>query len=345
MRLLLVVNPTASSVTPQVQAAITDALAVRHELAVVETSSRDHASTLARVATADGTGVVVVLAGDGTLNEAMQALVGTDTALAVLPGGSTNVLARTLGVAYDPLDACAQLLQSLDADRKKRVGVGFAHVGASSNGSPNGGLPDDSIGTSIGTSMGRAFLFHLGVGFDAAVVREMEERHAHLKRRYAHPAFAVATVETWLRRYDHTARIEVRATARDEKDVVTAVGPYAVISNSRPYTYVGRRPATLAPDASLDRALAATVFSTVHASLLLRAAASAVTRARFVGASRDIAQIPDVWRATLSSTRSFPWQVDGDYLGLVSHLDVSYRPDCLSLVVPVVRATPGRARG
>ncbi|HEX5585986.1 MAG TPA: diacylglycerol kinase family protein, partial [Acidimicrobiia bacterium] len=195
MRVLLIVNPTASSVTPRAQAAIADALGVRHDLEVALTSSRNHASELARNAVATHADVVVVLAGDGTLNEAAQGLVGSDTALAPLPGGSTNVFARTLGVAYDPLSACAQLLHTLDAGTPTRVGVGVARA-------------DEKE---------RRFLFHLGVGFDAAAVREMEERHTHLKRRLAHPAFALATADAWLRGYDRTTEITATAAGRDDE--------------------------------------------------------------------------------------------------------------------------------
>src|SRR5262249_5958734 len=134
------VNPAASSVTPDLLTAVADALSVHHDLDIGVTDSRDHASSLARAAADDGAEVVVVLAGDGTLNEATQSLIGTDTALAALPGGSTNVLARTLGFARDPYAACAQLLVSLDGGCRARVGVGVADDGGRQ----------------------RAFLFHLG---------------------------------------------------------------------------------------------------------------------------------------------------------------------------------------
>ena len=319
MRLLLVVNPTASSVTPEIRAAITDALSVHHDLTVAETSARDHAGELTRDAAVAGTDAVVVLAGDGTLNEAAQGLAGTATALAPLPGGSTNVFARTLAIADDPFDACAELLRSLEAQSTRRIGIGVA----------DGGAGD------------RRFLFHLGAGFDAATVREMEERHSHLKRRLAHPAFAMAAVETWLHRYDRTTRITVEPSSnsdigssgsrdRDER----AAGPYVVVSNSDPYTYVGHRRVTIAPDADLDRALAITVFRSLRVGLLARAAASGIARARWVAATPDIVQIGDAFAVTLSSVTPFPWQVDGDHLGSTTEIRVRYEPDALTLVVP-----------
>ena len=72
-----------------------------------------------------------------------------------------------------------------------------------------------------------------------------------LKRHLAHPTFAATTFTTWLRHYDRGTRHPVhRSTAS-----VVAEGPYAVVSNSDPYSYVGHRPLRIAPDASLDDAL------------------------------------------------------------------------------------------
>ena len=102
MRVLLIVNTTASSVTARKRVLIQKALGAEHDLEMMETSRRGHAARLARGAARRGVEVVAVLGGDGTLNEAADGLVGTDTALAPLPGGSTNVYARTLGHPLRP---------------------------------------------------------------------------------------------------------------------------------------------------------------------------------------------------------------------------------------------------
>src|SRR6202163_3311894 len=105
MRLLLLVNTSASSVTARGRVVIQKALAADHEVTVAETSRRGHASRLAQGAAADGLGAVVVLGGDGTLNEAANGLAGSTTALGVLPGGSTNVYARKIGMTHDQIAA------------------------------------------------------------------------------------------------------------------------------------------------------------------------------------------------------------------------------------------------
>src|SRR6202022_3464296 len=113
MRLLLLVNTSASSVTARGRVVIQKALAADHEVTVAETSRRGHASRLAQGAAADGLDAVIVLGGDGTLNEAANGLAGSATALGGLPGGSTNVYARTIGMTNDPIEATGELLAAL----------------------------------------------------------------------------------------------------------------------------------------------------------------------------------------------------------------------------------------
>src|SRR6187551_2372914 len=147
MRLLLIVNPTASSMTPRRRVQIEHVLSDRHRLEVAETFRRGHATRLARAAAREGMDAVVVLAGDGTLNEAADGLAGSDTALAPLPGGSTNVFARTIGYENDLHKATDQLIVGLNRRSYRRIGTGIGND--------------------------RRFLFHLGAGFDARVIQQV----------------------------------------------------------------------------------------------------------------------------------------------------------------------------
>jgi diacylglycerol kinase family enzyme len=308
VRLRLIVNPIASSVTARVASPIAEALAEEHEVEVAHTSERDDATRLAHESAEQRFDVVVVLAGDGTLNEAARGLIGSETAFYPLPGGSTNVFARTLGVAHDPMEAATQLLRALAARSFRRIGVGLASNSEHRN---------------------RPFLFHLGAGFDAAVVARME-RWSFVKRYLAHPAFALAAVDTWLRHYDRDTRLCVESG----EDVV-GFGPYVVVSNSDPYTYVLRRPLTISPSAQLEKpSLALTVVHDLRPRLLLRAAWSGLTTTTFLEHTDDITQRPSVHDVVITADRPFPWQVDGDYLGTVEQLRVRYEPDCVTLVIP-----------
>ncbi len=307
MRVLLVVNPAASSVTPRVRAEVEHVLRAAHTVDVEQTTRRGHAATLARDAVGAGYDAVAVLAGDGTLNEAGGGLAGSAVVLAPLPGGSTNVFARTLGVAYAPEKAARQLADALARSSTRRIGLGVATA-------PN--------------SAPRHFLFHLGVGFDAAIIRRMEARPS-VKRYLAHPAFAATALSTWFRHYDRDARIRFSVGSE-----VVGLGPYGVISNSDPYAYVGRRPLRIAPGASLDDALALTIVRTLRAKVILRAAGAAVGRITYLTTSPEIVQRADVDAIEIAGLGPFAWQVDGDYLGEVDRLSVVYAPDCLTVVVP-----------
>jgi diacylglycerol kinase family enzyme len=305
MRLVLVVNNTASSVTARNRVTIQRVLAAHHKLEVAETSRRGHAARLARAAALDGVDVVAVLAGDGTLNEAADGLVGTATALAPLPGGSTNVFAHSIGIDRDPVIAAHRLVASLARLSFRRIGVGNAN--------------------------GRRFLFHVGIGFDAAVIRQVERR-AFLKRIAAHPAYVVAAFDTWFRHYDRArTRFEISVD-----DTVVAESPFAIVSNQSPYTYLGSRPLVVAPGAGLDQPLALTAFRTISIPALIPAAGSAIVGGDLVMRSPHIVQREQLAALTISSDRPYPWQVDGDYLGDVERLEVRYEPEALTIVMPTL---------
>jgi diacylglycerol kinase family enzyme len=308
VRLLLIVNPTASSMTPRRRVRVQQLLGQHHRLEVAETYRRGHATRLARAAARDGIDVVVVAAGDGTLNEAADGLIGTDTALAPLPGGSTNVFARTIGVPNSIMAATEKLVESIAAGSTKRVGVGEAN--------------------------GRHFLFHLGCGYDAEVIEQVERR-PWVKRRLAHPMFAVAAMTTFFRGLDRE-RPAFRVV--DEHGDTVDDGFYAIVSNTKPYAFFGPRPLLVTKDAGLDRALALTMFTRLEAGSTLAAAGSAMLRGTRLAKNDAVLQRADLAALTIVALHGpFPWQVDGDYLGEVERLEIRYVPDALVLVMPTSR--------
>jgi diacylglycerol kinase family enzyme len=304
VRLLLIVNASASSVTARTRVVIQKALSADHEVAVAETSRRGHATRLAQGAAAEGRHAVVVLGGDGTLNEAANGLAGSTTALGVLPGGSTNVFARTIGMTNDPVEATGELLAAMARGSRRRIGLGSVN--------------------------GRYFLFHVGLGFDAAVVEQVEKRGA-LKRYAGHPLFVWAAVTTWMRHYD---RSRPRfALAVDGGPVVDDAG-FALVLKTNPYTFLGNRPFDVAPAAGFDTGLSLVVFRRIGLRVLVGAAASAL-RGGGVRPTRQIVRCDDVQGAvTVTGFGPFPYQVDGDYLGEVSHLALRHEPECLDLILP-----------
>ena len=308
MRLLLLVNTSASSVTARGRVVIQKALSADHDVHVAETSRRGHATRLALGAAADGVEVVVALGGDGTFNEAANGLAGTETALAVLPGGSTNVFARTIGLTNDPIEATGQLLAALARPSSiRRIGL------ASLN--------------------GRYFLFNAGVGFDAAVIAQVEKRSG-LKRWAGHPLFVYAGFETWFRHYDRSGpRLVVEFP--DGRSVTD--GYFALVLNTDPYTFLGNRPLHIAPEATLDRGMAVATFRTLAFIPFIRIIGSALGVGRPVRAHRRLDLRTDLgsFRVKVSGEGGpLPYQVDGDHLGELTEAEFRHEPDVLRLVMP-----------
>jgi len=310
VRLLLIVNASASSVTARARVVIQKSLAADHEVTVAETSRRGHATRLAQGAAARGTEAVVVLGGDGTLNEAANGLVGSDCALGILPGGSTNVFARTIGMTNDPIEATGELLGAL------------------------GGGPGGIRTISVGTVNGRHFLFHVGVGFDAAVVAQVEKRSA-IKRYLGHAFFAYTAFDTWARHYDRRQpHFAAELHRRDGETVNVDDGYFAIVLKTNPYTFLGERPFDVAPGTGFDTPLSVAVLRSIGAVNLLGLAAVALRGGAGFNRHRKVTVVEDVVRASITPFATVPYQVDGDYLGEADGLEFGWEPDHLRLIVP-----------
>ena len=123
-RMLIIVNPYASTVSDRLRNLVVYALRGRYEVHAVDTESRDHATILCREAAAEGYDVVVAFGGDGTFNEAANGLAGSDTPLCCLPGGRANVWCRIIGMPIDIVDATEHLLAMAHDWQPRRVDVG-----------------------------------------------------------------------------------------------------------------------------------------------------------------------------------------------------------------------------
>src|SRR3954449_12539580 len=173
-RMLIIVNPYATTVSVRLKNLVVYALQGRYEVTAVETKSRGHASELCREAQAEGYDVVVAFGGDGTVNEAANGLAGGDVPLTCLPGGATNVYCKMLGVPGDIVDATEHLLRLADDWRPRRVDLARVN--------------------------GRHFTFTAGLGLDASVVKHVDER-PNLKSRMGAFYFTGAAVTTFTRDY------------------------------------------------------------------------------------------------------------------------------------------------
>src|SRR5438094_6385345 len=123
-QMLIIVNPYATTVSDRLKNLVVYALRATYRVKAVETESRDHATELCRDAANEGYDVVVAFGGDGTVNEAANGLVGSETPLTCLPGGRANVYCRMLGIPTDVVDATEHLLRIADAFEPRMVDLG-----------------------------------------------------------------------------------------------------------------------------------------------------------------------------------------------------------------------------
>ncbi|HEV2913066.1 MAG TPA: YegS/Rv2252/BmrU family lipid kinase [Pyrinomonadaceae bacterium] len=171
------------------------------EVEVLNTSGSGDAARLAERAAAQGNvRVVIVSGGDGTINEALQGLVGTEVRMGIWPRGTANVLARELGVPFDAERAAEAIARGF----ARRVHIGCATVEASGE--------------------RRYFLLMAGVGLDASIVEGVRPR---LKRRVGEAAF-------WYSGVGHLLRWQPRAF-QVEIDGETYPATFAAIGNAPHY--------------------------------------------------------------------------------------------------------------
>src|SRR6201991_4780557 len=198
-RLLVIVNPYATTVSDRLRNLVVYALQARYDVEAVDTERRDHATQITREAAREGYDLVVAFGGDGTVNESANGLIGSDTPLSCLPGGRANVWCRLLGIPADVVDATEHLLAMAHDWRPRRVDLGRVNA--------------------------RHFLFSSGVGLDASVV-ERVDANPRPKSRLGEYYYAWAAVNTLHRRYlVHPPKLEASAAG------AAAVGVSAVVQN------------------------------------------------------------------------------------------------------------------
>lgn len=131
MRASLVVNPESGRRAARRLAGPVAAELRRHVPNLLAAAGVDVAGTrdLVRAAVQRGDDAVIVLGGDGTVNLAAQILAGTSTALAVLPGGSGNDLAATLGIPRDPVAAAGHVGRALQGGTRRALDLGRVEGG------------------------------------------------------------------------------------------------------------------------------------------------------------------------------------------------------------------------
>jgi diacylglycerol kinase family enzyme len=305
MRALLVVNPAATTTSARTRDVLIHALASEMKLEAVTTEYRGHARDLGRqAAESEDVELVVALGGDGTVNEVVNGLLhaGPDPehlpGLAVVPGGSTNVFARALGLPNDAVEATGALLGALREGSERTVGLGLA------SGTP--GTEDEGVPA-------RWFTFNAGLGFDAGVVGRVEQ-HRERGRKSTH-ALYVRQVIRQLLGEPNRRHGTITLQQPGEEPVTDLV--LSIISNTSPWTFLGNRPIYASPKASFDTGLDLFGLSRLSTAAAARYGTQLLTSSPERGPhGKHAVSLHDQDQFTLHSKAPLPLQMDGDHLGL-----------------------------
>jgi diacylglycerol kinase family enzyme len=309
---LAVVNPRASSFDrPRVDRCLRtlgDAL----DLDVVETNAPRHAEELAAKARAQAADVVVVLGGDGTVNEALCGLLAdpllpAPPLLASLPFGCVNVFSRHLGLGSSPEPAAEALAARLASGARREIGVGH-------------------VTTSGGSAESRWFCLSVGIGFDADVVAAVERRRAD-GRPASTLLYARCGVREFYRRGPRP-RVSLDVDGRP----VHGDAEVLIVGNHAPWTYAGNRPIWANPEADWRRGLDAMTLARLTTVPTLRHLARMICKQR--PAARDghgVRHHLDLTELRVTATVPVRWQVDGDAMPEAAGWTITAHPAAVSV--------------
>lgn len=315
---MLIVNPNATSTTPAGRDLLAHALKSRLDLTVVHTDYRGHAMEISQAACRDGIDLVIAHGGDGTVHGVVNGMLGTPgsappahlPAVAVVPGGSANVFARSLGLAADPVVATNQLIELIEraGTQPKWRRIGLIDCGE------------------------RWSVLNAGMGVDGEVVAAVEA-----EREKGHAVTAL--------RYIRAAVPAVLACTRREPTLTLQLGDgpavpgvhFVFISNCAPWTYADERCVWTNPDTTFEAGMG--VFATTGMKVFptLRLVRQMLSkrpklRAKQLIRDDDVAAL----RVDAGDT-PIATQIDGEYLGMRSAMTFRAVPDALSVVAPPAR--------
>ena len=319
VRTLLIVNPRATTTTKPVRDKIVRTLAARADIEVVETRHRGDAREIAARAVAEGWDALLVLSGDGTINEAVNGLMDKASiragqaaadpatsadqlpALGALPGGNANVFTRDLGVPSDPLAAVELIAARLTAGTTRTIGLGLAGD--------------------------RYFTFNAGLGWDAEVIHAVEERRAQ-----GRPASNGLYMRTALREFRRADRRHPNLTVHAADG--TRIGPVglALVANTTPWTYVGRHPVSATPHASFDTGLDAFLLRRLRTIPTLNTLRQMIMRPERPVIGKYAFALHDQTEITVQAQEAVALQVDGDYVGDRESVTFRCVPDAIRVI-------------
>jgi diacylglycerol kinase family enzyme len=290
----LIVNPNASGVTPELTVEVDYELAAAGPVETFLTERPFHAAELAESSCATCERIYV-FAGDGGYNEVVNGLTG-DVPVGFIPGGSTSVLPRALGLPRDPV-ACARAVARMTEPRL----------------------------ISLGRVNGRRFTFSAGLGLDAELVRRMEAYGRANGRRAGDVAFARTMLKI----------LAERRASFDPSLEVVGVGrvAFALVANCDPYSFVGRVPLRVAPRARFEGGLDLVAPRRLRPALMPEVAWW-ILAGRGQDRSSRVLYIHDADELRIVCDRPTPLQADGEDLGDVTEAQFEAERQALRVFAP-----------
>lgn len=320
MRCLVLSNPNSTSHTPKLMAEVIPALREAATLTAMHTSYPGHAKEIVSGLRRSDYDAVIILGGDGTVNEVLQGMLGDDRnsrpapqelpMLGIIPMGSANVFARALGFSNRPAEAARQLAAAMKAGQSRRLPAGWVD--------------------------GQWFCVNVGFGMDAEVIGKMERIRegggAATPWRYSFVAHQV-----WRKLRTYTPRIRFEGTSRDGEKFAAQV-PFVIVTNTNPWTYAGPVPLTTNPQSSVDGGLA------LYAVHDMTGTVGFLTIARMLGVPLDRVareklnfretRVDDITSVTLTSDKPLKWQLDGELGGETDRLEIFSIPQTIDVINP-----------
>jgi diacylglycerol kinase family enzyme len=302
-RLLLIANPASSQFTGGVHRKVSRILSRRFAVDPAWPQSAEHARLITAQAVADSYDVVAAMGGDGVIHHIGQALAGTETALAVIPTGTTNVYSRIYGIPGKPAAAAKLIVSAHD-----RRPVPLLEIEGVNEAGP----------------VRQYAMFAAGFGFDADVVKAAEGE-PYRKYWFGGLHYGRKAVGTVLGKY-RTRKPNLLVSAGDRRAEAVAV----LVQFHPIYTYFGRLALTLSKAA--PEPLTLLVIEALPARRLLRIASNVLLR-------RNLARVPglQVWEGvesfTITADPPAEGQADGELNGAWKEVGATSRSAALRVIV------------
>ena len=305
--LLLIANPAASAFTGGLHRTVVAILRKTFDVEAAWPTNASEVEVMARKAAQRGTHVVAAMGGDGVVHHVVNGIAGSSTALGIIPAGTTNVLARILGLPSKPV-AAARFL----AKGQPVIQIPLATV---------------EVASGAATTI-RYATFATGVGLDAEAVR-VANLEPYRKYRFGGIHYARTAVSVVLGNFiGRKPHLRVTSGSRTADAVSVLVQIHA------PYTYFGRFP--LAVTRRHPEHLAALIIERISLirvpSILIHAALG-----WDLGRVQGVQVWDDVRRLTITADPPGFLQADGESLGEVTSVAITSAPRAVRAIAPLIR--------